>query len=522
MSYEALQLEPPFTEEVLAYSVEDYPFASSVCRSIFGDEKACTVPHSEQLRSLRYSHDLPKNWRKTAEDFGLQDSYQRYVKDVIRPHLGEQYLLFQSNVNVRLHIQGSKPIVGPHTDGDYKHSAWEINFWVPLTQTSGSASLWAESLPGLGDYHPFEGTYGDAFRFYGSRCLHYTKDNITDGTRVSMDFRVVRMSDFCRAGIPLTGQSKTSPWVVFGYYSIMGPDGEVGMDGWPTVASSIGLSYIGLRAVTSPRNQYSEGVIERFNPGRGFGFIEGEEIASLYGQAVFLDKSQIKDFRVGDIVSFKVLLSMDGQPLAADLQPGRLLERVDDGTSVAPTPWQGCKPESSDVKPRRRTPCAQKAEVSAAEASSDASSAQARARSTSEEHQRRCLERFGSMRAARCSCSRCGWLAHRANYLEKLVYTDANGLRKPWIAENPDLMAPWGLGCTLCHAARRQGMHEEVPCTAFSEFTFARGAPMLAVLPMVRHGNNEYKRQGAGTAYRLAHDDGHAAAVAAAANADLG
>ena len=53
---------------------------------------------------------------------------------------------------------------------------WRINFWLPLTPCFGDASLWAESAPSKGDFHPFEVEPGRAVRFYGNQCLHFTRD----------------------------------------------------------------------------------------------------------------------------------------------------------------------------------------------------------------------------------------------------------------------------------------------------------------------------------------------------------
>ena len=38
-------------------------------------------------------------------------------------------------------------------------------------------SLWVESAPDLGDFHPLTMTYGEYCRFYGNKCRHYTKPN---------------------------------------------------------------------------------------------------------------------------------------------------------------------------------------------------------------------------------------------------------------------------------------------------------------------------------------------------------
>ncbi|CAK0811409.1 unnamed protein product [Prorocentrum cordatum] len=128
-------------------------------------------------------------------------------------------------------------LTAPHTDLDHKHSPYEINFWIPLTLAEGSATLWAETEPGRGDYHPFCAGYGQAVRFYGNQCLHFTRDNDTSTSRVSFDFRVVRLGDFAQSGIPDVGDESDAFWRLFSFYDVMGPDGLVGPAAWAEVAA---------------------------------------------------------------------------------------------------------------------------------------------------------------------------------------------------------------------------------------------------------------------------------------------
>merc|ERR1711981_506931 len=87
------------------------------------------------------------------------------------------------------------PSCTPHRDSDYAaHHGAEINFWIPLTRVWGSNSLFVESRPGKEDFHPLELGPGELAIFNGSKCLHYTRANDTNCTRVSFDFRVIPKS----------------------------------------------------------------------------------------------------------------------------------------------------------------------------------------------------------------------------------------------------------------------------------------------------------------------------------------
>merc|ERR1711874_783156 len=80
-----------------------------------------------------------------------------------------------------------------HCDADYHHPPAEINWWIPLTSVHNSNSLYTESTPGRGDFHPVTMEYGQALRFYGNLCCHYTVPNTTDSCRVSFDMRVLSL-----------------------------------------------------------------------------------------------------------------------------------------------------------------------------------------------------------------------------------------------------------------------------------------------------------------------------------------
>lgn len=81
--------------------------------------------------------------------------------------------------------------IGPHCDMAYGHSMGNINFHIPLTPTFGTNCLFTESHPGREDWHPLKTkSVGLGYAFDGARCLHFTLENTTQSTRVSLDFRI--------------------------------------------------------------------------------------------------------------------------------------------------------------------------------------------------------------------------------------------------------------------------------------------------------------------------------------------
>jgi hypothetical protein len=142
-------------------------------------------------------HDAPLQYER------FDEVYQALIRDVVAPAMGGGRILFQRAPTLRvmspLSTDPSSSSSAPasvmsklHNDCDYHHQPSEINFWLPLTnEVFDSNSLWVESSPGLGDFHPLELKYGQVTRFYGNQCRHYASDNRTGISRVSIDFRAV-------------------------------------------------------------------------------------------------------------------------------------------------------------------------------------------------------------------------------------------------------------------------------------------------------------------------------------------
>uniref|UniRef100_A0A7S3PXY1 Uncharacterized protein n=1 Tax=Chaetoceros debilis TaxID=122233 RepID=A0A7S3PXY1_9STRA len=86
--------------------------------------------------------------------------------------------------------------IGPHCDLADGHSMGNINFHIPLTPTFGTNALYTESHPGREDWHALKTkSVGLGFSFDGARCLHFTLENTTPKTRVSLDFRIAIYRD---------------------------------------------------------------------------------------------------------------------------------------------------------------------------------------------------------------------------------------------------------------------------------------------------------------------------------------
>mmetsp|Transcript_12776 Transcript_12776/g.28220 ORF Transcript_12776/g.28220 Transcript_12776/m.28220 type:complete len:287 (+) Transcript_12776:167-1027(+) len=246
-------------EALVPFSTEQYPFLQPV-QSIL---QCGGVPVNELHRSASCSEDHLVDGGATSSTIGPRDSafmkrwqtskhdpeasgyvdfaavYHAFLRDVVRGDLGEDMILYQRIPTLRVHLAGAPAIGRPHRDADYHHSAYELNYWLPLGDVAGTNSLWAESVRDRGDFHPFVASYGEAVRFYGNQAWHFTLRNTSERTRVSFDFRVMRFSDLRRAGVPVDysraplsreehrTRGRGGQFCLGGFYGLMGAAGEV-------------------------------------------------------------------------------------------------------------------------------------------------------------------------------------------------------------------------------------------------------------------------------------------------------
>lgn len=150
----------------------------------------------------------------------FSEAYLKFIKEEVTKIMGHDQFIFQKNPTFRVQVPNNKSVGEFHRDYDYNHQLGEINFVIPLTEMKDTSSIWVESVPGLGDYHPIKADLGDVIVFNGNTCTHGNKINKTGKTRVSMDFRVLPKK-YYDPNFFLSSASKSIPMVLGGYYSEM-------------------------------------------------------------------------------------------------------------------------------------------------------------------------------------------------------------------------------------------------------------------------------------------------------------
>jgi hypothetical protein len=202
--------------ERVVYSQDSFPLRQSLARLLQVDDlgQLHTLPHAADKRALLAPLVESPDARQA-----FVEAYRDFVLDCILPHVlqrtwseghtnnnrddDEILVRYQAFPCLRVVRPGDFSI-GPHCDAAYGHTSIDSarNVHVPLTggtngKTGSASCLFIESAPGREDWqplvppsrddHPDEGW---AYLWPGARCLHFTLENTTAATRVSLDFRL--------------------------------------------------------------------------------------------------------------------------------------------------------------------------------------------------------------------------------------------------------------------------------------------------------------------------------------------
>lgn len=188
----------PFPAEDLS---QMHTFANHKCSQVdtdkAGNDMGCYQSKWNRLRDTQGEVYKGIHQQKpSAEYLHFEKIYKELVRDVIGPSItiggsGGQ-VLFQRAPTFRTYLPSVVPMGKMHNDESYHHQPSELNIWLPISDhVCGNNTLWVESSPGKGDFHPLNLEYGQIYRGWLNQCRHFTQVNDTGYTRVSIDFRVV-------------------------------------------------------------------------------------------------------------------------------------------------------------------------------------------------------------------------------------------------------------------------------------------------------------------------------------------
>lgn len=164
--------------------------------------------------------------------------YESFINSFLKKLLCTDQLVVQRTPNIRFHLPGFSNIgyiennknkypdlIGIHTDSEFGHPLNEINVIIALTDMFGTNSIYYESLPDSGtdiyDYKNLELKKEQIYIGNLNKCNHYNKINSTNVSRVSLDFRVLKLSDYQNNTTAGTSVSANKKFTIGDYYTLM-------------------------------------------------------------------------------------------------------------------------------------------------------------------------------------------------------------------------------------------------------------------------------------------------------------
>ena len=121
--------------------------------------------------------------------------YESFIKDVVSNFYSED-ILFQKFPTFRVHLPNNVAVGAFHTDSEFGHPHGEVNYIIPCTNSESTSTVYVESAPSKNDFEPIVLNVGQLVEFNGNILRHGNKINISNKTRVSMDFRILPLSKY--------------------------------------------------------------------------------------------------------------------------------------------------------------------------------------------------------------------------------------------------------------------------------------------------------------------------------------
>jgi len=159
-------------------------------KQVLFDTDTCTPYHKKYYNSPFYNEFV-----SAYNDFIIENIVPIFNEDIVIQKEPSFRISLPNNSALGKCTNDKDPeIIGMHCDADYNHPAEEINFMLTITGQGETNSCYIETQPNKGDFFPVKMEKGEFMSFYGNKCRHYNKLNITNKTRISFDFRVIPYS----------------------------------------------------------------------------------------------------------------------------------------------------------------------------------------------------------------------------------------------------------------------------------------------------------------------------------------
>lgn len=203
------------------YDIISFPFKSKL-ENIFQISNLSDL--NDDIEIFTREKDQSTNWHKLFYNWARTDEfiqmYDKFILEIIKPLYNEQ-IVYQAIPTFRVCYPNNIAVGEFHKDKYYRNGEWaakvkEDNFFLPFTDAFGTNTIWVESEEDKGDFSPINCNYGECIQWDGCNLSHGNKINITGKARVSVDFRVIRYSNY----IPSDSESINTKikFQIGGYY----------------------------------------------------------------------------------------------------------------------------------------------------------------------------------------------------------------------------------------------------------------------------------------------------------------
>jgi len=185
----------------IKYNTQQFPFSEKLGK-IFSIDNLSSINDNVEIFSREKDqstkwHQLYYTWSRTEEFIQL---YDKFILEVIKP-LYDEDIVYQAIPTFRVAYPNNIAVGEFHKDKFYRDINWamevdEDNFYLPLTDAYDTNTIWVESEEDRGDFSPMNCNYGELIQWDGSNLMHGNKINKTGKTRISVDFRVIKYSNY--------------------------------------------------------------------------------------------------------------------------------------------------------------------------------------------------------------------------------------------------------------------------------------------------------------------------------------
>lgn len=213
--------------KTIQYDTEKYSF-KNIISEWFEAPELSRLHLIKDYEHFERENDQSTIWHKNfykmiRTEKSFDNAYVKFLEDVIKPRFGEK-IVYQKIPTFRVHLPGNIAVGEFHKDKHYRNVEWankvkETNYFTPLTKAYDTNTIWVESEEDKGDFAPMECEYGSCIEWDASNLNHGNKDNSTNDTRVSFDFRVIPLSRYVDSD-HVTINTKI-PFGIGGYYEVL-------------------------------------------------------------------------------------------------------------------------------------------------------------------------------------------------------------------------------------------------------------------------------------------------------------